>query len=170
MCCPCFRSIKERLCGGEGPLIGIIGIGNILYGDDGVGVHVIRRLKECDLKGVELVDGGTASYSLPVHRYDRLIIVDSVKSSHHPPGSILKFTKDDILRSRVKGTSHDIDLCDYIYALEFKGEAPEEIYLIGVVPENLEPMELSLSERVESVIPEVIKLIREIVGAWMKGT
>ncbi len=112
------------------------------------------------------MDGGTASYSLPVYRYRKLIIIDSVGSSHHPPGTILKFGKADILNGKIKGTSHDIDLYDYIAALEFRGEAPDEILLIGVVPENLDAMSMGLSDSVKSAISEVIKIIQETLATW----
>jgi len=112
------------------------------------------------------VDGGTASYSLPVYRFEKLIIIDAVNSSHHPPGSIIIYNKSDILRGAVKGTSHDIDIYNYIAALEFKGEAPDEIILIGVVPQKIDSMEIGLSDQVRDAIPEVIEHVKAVLENW----
>jgi len=154
-------------------LIGIVGVGNLLLKDDGVGIHVINRLRKLSLPlgDVELVDGGTASFSLPVHRYKKLIIIDAVKSPHHPPATILQFDKSRILRGNIEGvfSSHDITLFDYLALLEMIGDAPEDVLLIGVVPKEFDTPDTTLTPEVEKALYEVIKIVFKKIEEWSKN-
>ncbi len=154
-------------------MIGIVGVGNLLLRDDGVGIHVINRLRKLPLPlgDVELVDGGTASFSLPVHKYEKLIIIDAVKSTHHPPATILLFNKSQIMNGNIEGvfSSHDITLFDYLTLLEMKGEAPEEILLIGVVPEDFETPDTSLTPKIEGILDKVVEIIIQRLKTWLNS-
>ena len=153
-------------------MIGVVGVGNLLLKDDGVGIHVIKRLRELSLLplgNVELVDGGTASFSLPVHKYEKLIIIDAVKSTRHPPATILLFDKSQIMNGSIEGvfSSHDITLFDYLALLEVKGEAPEEILLIGIVPEDYETPDISLTPKIEGILDKVVEIIIQRLKTWL---
>ena len=151
-------------------MIGVVGVGNLLLKDDGVGIHVIKRLRKLSLPlgDVELVDGGTASFSIHIRKYKKLIIVDAVKSSCHPPATILLFDKSQILNGNIEGvfSSHDVTLFDYLALLEIKGEAPEEVLLIGIVPREFETPDTSLTPEVEHALDKVIKIILEKINEW----
>ena len=84
----------------------IIGIGNVILRDEGVGVHAVWRLKEQQLPpGVEVIDGGTATMDLlaPIRKAQRIIVIDAVKGGG-TPGQIYRVRPDDLSRSQEPNT------------------------------------------------------------------
>ncbi|NPA16084.1 MAG: hydrogenase maturation protease [Deferribacteres bacterium] len=142
----------------------VIGLGNLLLRDDGVGIRVIEALKKAGLEGVELIDGGTAVFSIPFEDYDRVILVDAVKLPHKRPGEVVVLTKRQLLSGgeRVVWSGHSLDLIDILKLLEFESKLPRELYLIGVVPSSIETG-LSLSPEVEKSIPRCIETIKSLL-------
>ena len=144
----------------------ILGVGNLLLGDEGVGVHVARKMMEMDFPPqVRVVEGGTDGFGL-MHvllEADRLILVDAVKGGG-PPGSIYRFeVKDcppfpDIFKTSV----HQISILEVINLSGLIGSTPRTT-IIGVEPKCLE-MGMELSPEIEAKIPKVIQLIREEVA------
>lgn len=142
----------------------VLGIGNYLMGDEGVGVHVIHALSKEQLPdNVDIMDGGTGSFDLmPVlARYPLVIFVDATMDMR-PPGTIdviyPKFAADfpTVL------SAHDVGLKDMIDALEFKGELPK-IILITVSIRDMIPMTIELTEEVKKSIPQVVEKIKSIL-------
>jgi hydrogenase maturation protease len=137
--------------------VAIFGIGNILLGDDGVGPAVARFIdSHFDLDDdVVVEDLGTPSLSLPGYLtgHDAVIFVDAV-ASDQPPGTILRFTRDEItaVEPGIRISPHEPSINDALILLDFAGTAPPEVVLIGVVPETLEGG-VSLSGRVAAAVP-----------------
>jgi len=89
----------------------ILGVGNLLLSDEGVGVHVANKLMEMDLPaGVEVIEGGTDGFRLMnvVTGADRLIVVDAVKGES-PPGSIYRFDINDVPSSPEKSATSGLN-------------------------------------------------------------
>jgi hydrogenase maturation protease len=143
----------------------ILGVGNLLLSDEGVGVHVANKLIEMDLPaGVEVIEGGTDGFRLMnvVTEADRLIVVDAVKGGS-PPGSIYRFDIKDAPSSpdAFKTSVHQIGILEVVHLSELIGQTPETT-VIGVEPGSLE-MGMELSPEVQEKIPKIIELILEEV-------
>jgi hydrogenase maturation protease len=119
----------------------VLGLGNILLGDEGVGVRVVETLACCYYlpPEVETLDGGTSGMDLlnAVAGRDHLIVADAVNLDAEP-GSVVRIADDYIqafFRTRV--SPHQIGLSDLLAALVLLDEAPARVTIIGVVPEDL---------------------------------
>lgn len=145
----------------------VLGIGNILLRDEGVGVKVVERLSErYDFpENVELVDGGTQGLWLmaTLQKAKRLIVVDAVKGGGEP-GDLYRLERKDLRKGlRIKASAHDSDLMEALNLLELTENAPETVVVIGVEPENIEPFGLELTPRVEAQTDEMIsRVIKEL--------
>jgi hydrogenase maturation protease len=152
--------------------IAIIGIGNLLMGDDGIGIHVVEELIENRQmsipQGVEIYDGMTDSLLVleQMEGADKAIIIDACDMSpKDPPGSIRKF-KFTFDKDKEEGfesfnlSLHDFDFLNTIRISKDTHELPEEIIIIGVKPESI-TYGMKLSKRLEKAVPEIIKNIFE---------
>lgn len=139
----------------------ILGVGNLLLSDEGVGVHVANRLLKMNLpKGVSVVEGGTDGFRLlnVITKADRLIVIDSVKGGADP-GSIYKFDIDQVKScpSGFKTSVHQIGILEVINMSGLIGKVPHTT-VIGIEPKSLE-MGMELSPEIEEKIPRIIELI-----------
>ena len=142
----------------------ILGIGNYLMGDEGIGVHAIHYLGKKQLpENVDIVDGGTGSFDLMplISSYKRVIMIDATMDEQ-PVGTVKvlypKFAKD-FPRTL---SSHDVGLKDMIDALEFNGELPE-ISLITVTIGEIVPMTTILSDEVRASLKNVYIALSELL-------
>ncbi len=136
----------------------ILGLGNLLMGDEGLGVHVARRLAERveDLPpGVVVDEGGTAGFQLThfFTHYPTVILIDATLDEQSP-GTIRllqpRFSSDF---PRALST-HDIGLKDLVDGLTLLGQMPE-LYLFTLSISHLQPMHIGLSAEIEAVLPEL---------------
>ncbi|MDH5271414.1 MAG: hydrogenase maturation protease [Candidatus Krumholzibacteria bacterium] len=139
----------------------VLGIGNVLMGDEGVGVHAIKALEEAQLPpGVPLVDGGTGGFHLLAlfHEHDAMILIDATLDGA-APGTVRvlhpRFASD-FPRSL---SAHDIGLRDLVEAAVLTGPLPR-IDLITVSIPSINPMTLELTPAVAAAIPEVVAKVR----------
>lgn len=142
----------------------ILGIGNILQKDDGIGVHIINELQNSwgDIpENVEIVDGGTIGLDLlPVMKArKKIIIVDALKNGDLP-GSIYRFPADHLVAGNNILSLHEIGVKRIIDMLNLMGDYPE-IEIIGVVPEDISSLEIGLSDSLKEKIPVAIECILE---------
>ncbi len=138
----------------------LLGLGNMLLGDEGVGVHAARALMNEEFAGdVTILDVGTAILdALPaIEEADSIIIVDAVKADGQP-GTIYRMPFDDFLRPQCIASMHGFDL-SRVLALTKKAEPPE-VLVIGVEPARID-WSLDLSKEVSAVLPAVVELIRQ---------
>lgn len=144
----------------------VLGIGNVLMGDEGVGVEVVRRLQDLALPdGVECLDGGTGSFALlePMGRASRIVLVDAA-ADEGAPGTIRRLMprfSRDYPRSL---TAHDIGLKDLLDAFHLLGDPPEVVLFAISVSPPAEP-KLELSEPVAAAVPEAVRLVLREVSA-----
>ena len=140
----------------------VLGIGNILLSDEGVGVRAIEALRQrFDLPAdVNVIDGGTSAMELidDLSRAKLLIVVDAVKAGR-PPASIVHLSGNDVpVFFRSKLSPHQIGLSDVLASLELLGEAPQETIIVGIQPVSLS-LGMELSGEVKAILPDVVDLV-----------
>jgi hydrogenase maturation protease len=140
----------------------VLGVGNLLLKDDGVGVHVVQKLMERVLPpDVEVIDGGTAAIDLLhfIAGTKRLIVVDALRGGG-APGTIYRLTPEDLeVRREGRGvTLHQSDLLDVLEMAARLGERPPTVIIIGVEPGEID-YGLDLSPGVAGRIPDIIDLV-----------
>ena len=142
----------------------ILGIGNVLMGDEGVGVHAIKELeKETFPPNVTLLDGGTGGFHLLeyLQEYPRIIMIDATMDGKLAGTISLiepKFATD-FPRSL---SAHDIGLRDLIESTAVLGELPK-MYLITVTIDSIQSMQMELSPEIEKQIPAVVGKVKEVL-------
>ncbi|MCS7280910.1 MAG: HyaD/HybD family hydrogenase maturation endopeptidase [Desulfobacterota bacterium] len=139
----------------------ILGIGNVLLSDEGLGVYVVHELSKLNLpENVEVMDGGTLGFGLLdiVCEADRLIIVDAIKGGCEP-GTVYHISLDD-LQKMPRGTFcsfHEVGILDVLRAAELLGKRPKtEVF--GIEPKSLE-LKMELSEEIRNKVPKLIDAI-----------
>ncbi len=130
----------------------VLGVGNAILSDEGVGVHLARRLQAEPLpENVEIMDGGTMGLELLAYMDDvaKLIIVDCIKAGSEP-GSIFKFEPDkvDVIPKEYKISFHDLGIYDFIRLAAALETLPPTI-IFGIEPERIDWGE-ELSPQVEA--------------------
>lgn len=141
--------------------IRVIGLGNVLMGDDGFGPFVIETLgAEYDFfASVSVIDAGTPGLDLAPFLIDAdaVIIIDTVRADA-PPGTLRLYRHDDILRHAPQPRlgPHDPGLKQTLLALEFANRGPSDVVLIGVVPSVTAPC-ARLSSVVRAAVPGVVQ-------------
>ncbi len=144
----------------------IIGLGNVLLTDDGLGVHVINQLNKRDFsREIEILEGGTLSINLldELIGREKVIAIDAVKGGQKP-GTLYKFNYSEVKQFYNNNTMslHQLDFVKALEIGEFLGKPLPEITIFGVEPESL-GMSMELSESVQSRVPDVIDaIIREV--------
>jgi len=153
-------SLVNNMAHGKKEIL-VLGVGNLLLRDEGVGVHVVQRLQDMELPpNVEVVDGGTGGFDLIDYIADRkkVIVIDTVKAGE-APGTLYRFDAKDIETTPKRSLSlHDIDLADMLWLADMMGKKPEDMTVIGVEPKSME-MGLELSKEVEHQIPKIVELV-----------
>jgi len=142
----------------------ILGIGNYLMGDEGIGVHLIKSLDENDFpSNVDLLDGGTGGFHLLSYfqKYPKIIMIDATMDGN-PAGTLKTITPKFASDFPSALSAHDIGLKDMIESMYLLGNMPK-IYLITVSITEILSMVTELSEEVKNAIPfvkeEIFKLL-----------
>lgn len=146
----------------------VLGVGNILLTDEGIGVHAVNTLLR-DYKlpdGVEVIDGGTAGMELLtfIIKADYLIILDAV-TAKKPAGTVIRLDNEEVPTFfRTLISPHEIGLADVLAAASFMEELPEKLTLFGVQPANME-LGMDLSDK---VAPQKVRLVELVVDELEK--
>lgn len=138
----------------------IVGIGNILLRDEGVGVRAIEAMQAMALpESVELLDGGTSGADLVdeiAHR-PKVVVIDAVKADARP-GTIFRFGAEELLREDRGAISlHEFGLLDTLMMARHLGCAPGQVVIFGVQPKEVSPG-LELSNKVAKLLPRLIDM------------
>jgi hydrogenase maturation protease len=148
--------------------IAVLGLGNVLIGDDAFGPHVVRRFEaeyETDSE-VEVLDFGTPGFDLAPFLMDtpHVVLVDTVKANG-APGELRYYGKAEILRVPLQArvNPHDPGLKETLLLLDLQGVGPEEVHFIGVIPESVKTG-ISMSEPVRAAVPEAVRAIAELLA------
>ncbi len=151
------------------PHILILGIGNLIMTDDGVGVRIIHLLQERYRfpENVELIDGGTLGLDLLPHLEGvrRLVIVDAVETGG-PPGTLVRLTGEELnITFRTILSPHQAGLQDFLLVAGLRGFAPDEMILLGVQPEEIS-MGTTLTPTVSAQVEKLLDGVLRELAAW----
>ena len=147
----------------------VIGLGNPLMGDDGVGLAALARLaEEFELPpGVELVDGGTWGMKLlpVIEDAGRVLLLDAIHKDG-APGTLYRLSRDELPRYlSTKISPHQVDLHDVLALAELRGTMPADTVAVGLQPERVE-MIAELSPPVAAGVGSLVAMAVAELEAW----
>ncbi len=146
----------------------ILGIGNLLNRDEGVGIHAIRTLQGENLGGDwEIVDGGTLGlYLLPlVEESSHLLVLDAI-DGHQAPGTLIELAREEVpLFSTIKMSQHQLLFQEVLALAQVRGRLPGHLTLLGVQPADLD-VGVDLSPAVAQALPRLTARAAEILREW----
>ena len=138
----------------------VLGLGNVIMGDEGVGVHVVRALEKHELPdNVECLDGGTGGFILlePLQGADHIILIDATDDGN-PPGTVTRTTPRFSKDYPPTLTAHDIGVKDLLDAFYMQsGEREVVLYAISINPNQ--PISMDLSPECVKVRDEAVRRI-----------
>jgi hydrogenase maturation protease len=145
----------------------ILGIGNVILKDEGIGVHVVRALEEIELHPeVELIDGGTATMDLLslIHKAERIIIVDALKAGG-APGTLYRCLPEELEDNSERPISlHQVGLLDVLGMARQLGGSPA-VVIIGVEPKEIS-WGLELTEELRAAVPKIVEAVYSELRGW----
>jgi hydrogenase maturation protease len=155
----------------------VLGVGNLLLGDEGIGVHAVKKLEaEYEFPpAVRLMDGGTLGISLMEYIEDcaYLIVIDAVRGGH-APGSVYRL-EDEGLRGSLglSDSMHQLDLVDTLIMCEMAGGKRPKAVVFGLEPENISALSLELTPAAqagqEKICSAVLRELQDLGHrAWRK--
>jgi hydrogenase maturation protease len=151
----------------------VLGIGNEIRGDDGVGIHVVRRLREAlppELAArVDVEEACTGGFDLVdyLRGYERAVVVDAIKTEGGEPGTIYKFAAEALRPTAHLGHSHGVNLASALAVLrELKLGAPREVTVVAVEAEWLYEFKEGLSPPVAAAVAEAAAVVAEELRRW----
>ncbi len=155
--------------------ITVLGVGNILYTDEGFGIRVVEKMMEEYEFGenISLVDGGVLGMNLLgyISWADQLIVVDGVRNNG-TPGDMYRIEAADIpQRVRAKNSLHQIDLLEALTLCQALEKVPETV-ILGIEPEDMETLGVEMTrtakEKVEPMIEKVLAELDRLGGTYRK--
>jgi hydrogenase maturation protease len=145
------------------PKIAVLGVGNILLKDEGIGVHIAHKLVDIiDPQRVEIIDSGTFPYlfTLLNENIEKLIVIDAV-STGEPPGTTFSFNLCDLkLSTNLPVSLHEIGLAENLSMLTLLCPRLKSVVILGVEAKEIE-YGLEISPEVREKIPRIIELVME---------
>jgi len=148
----------------------ILGIGNTLLSDEGVGVHMLDYLRRHhpELSGALLLDGGTLSFTLApyIETAEHLIVIDAAELLA-APGTVQVFTGDDMDRfaGRTKCSVHEVSLGDLLSIAHLTGCLPAHRALVAIQPEFVD-WGHALSNPVKRALPQAARRVLTLLHQW----
>lgn|GEM_PF-303606 len=161
----------ERASAGPDKRIAVLGLGNLIYSDDGAGLEALRRLAGHPTlpEGIDLIDGGLGGLEIAALLEDvsRLIILDAVDVGA-APGTVARMTVDRLEGLPSGGAVHQLNIADLLSVLRLMGRMPEIVVLLGIQPETL-GLGAFLSPAVESGLPGLVEASLRQIAEWTQG-
>lgn len=149
----------------------VLGIGNMLLTDDGVGVFASQELmKETWPPEVTVREGGTFTQDIfySFKGYSHLLVLDVVHCGGRP-GTLYRLTEDALVHDDKQRLSiHDIDLIDSLRMAEQLFRHKSELVVLGVEPQDYTSWNIGLSETVQAVFPDFLALARKEIRTWLE--
>jgi hydrogenase maturation protease len=147
------------------PRVVVIGVGNLLMKDEGIGIHAVQALQEIALPpGVSLVDGGTSPDLIACTQAgDKLIIIDAARAGGEP-GAIYRFRPEDLAEEKGTLTSvHELGVTQNLGLMSLLGNKPSETIIIGIEPGEISAG-LELSPELQKKLPAIVKAVLKEIG------
>jgi hydrogenase maturation protease len=145
--------------------IAVVGVGNLLLKDEGIGIHVARALQESPLPdGVIVIDGGTSPNVLDyLEPTDKLVIIDAAEAGG-VPGAIYRFRPDDVTLETGEAISlHELGLVSSLQTMSLLGKTPPEVIIIGIQPKEI-AWGMELSPELKEKVPEIVRAVLKETG------
>lgn len=147
----------------------ILGVGNILLGDEGVGVRIAQALENLPeiQPHFDVIDGGTCGMELldEMANRDYIIIIDAILANRKAGEVIVLYDEQVPVFFSRKISPHQLGICDVLSALKLTDEFPQNLCLIGVQPEILDP-QIALSETVQKAFPVIFNTMERVLTEY----
>ena len=149
----------------------VLGLGNLLLRDDGVGLELLRRLEAATTlsDGVEFLDGGTQGIALLPWVAGRraLLILDAIALGE-PPGTVHMFEGPDLPQARPGLSAHEGNAGELLATAQLIGDLPETVHLVGIEPDEIRTG-TGLSPAVAAAVPRGVKAARHALEALIEA-
>lgn len=132
--------------------------------DDGIGVHAVREFKKESLRGILIVEVGTAVLET-LHLFewaDKILAIDAMQASG-PPGTIYSFGINEIAQNSFKASLHELSLLEAFRFLP-KHQSPQ-VTILGVEPETID-YGIDLSPTLQAIMPRLLQTVKNIIEYW----
>jgi hydrogenase maturation protease len=151
------------------PQIMILGIGNILFSDEGFGIRVIEKLRDCFEfpENISIIDGGVLGMNLLgiISQADHLIVVDVVRNGGQP-GTLIRLEGAEIpARVRAKNSLHQVDFLEALTMCQALDRIPQTV-ILGVEPQDIETLSIELTPVIRVKIDPMIDLVLRELARW----
>ncbi len=151
----------------------VIGVGNVLFKDEGVGIFASKYLEEnYDFKGdLEIVEGGTLGFKLMTYfqEYDNVIILDTV-SIEDKPGEIFRLPSGVLLGlGQYRKTAHEVEIVEMLEIVSVL-DNHAQVTILGIIPEDIVSVEIGLTKKIEDRFEEfILQIIKELDNIEVKA-
>lgn len=147
----------------------VLGLGNLVHADDGLGVHAIHLLEKDPRvpPDVALLDGGTHGLSLIPHisGFRRVLVIDAIDVGE-APGTLLRLEGKNLKNLPGKATVHALGFADLMVALKLLGDEPDEVVLLGVQPQSTSDWTAQLTAPVARALAKIPDIALAQIEAW----
>jgi hydrogenase maturation protease len=149
----------------------VLGLGNLVHSDDGLGVHAIQLLQRDPRmpSDVTLIDGGTQGLGLIPHisGFDRVVVIDAIDVGE-APGTLLRLEGKALENLPGKASVHALGFADLMVALKLLDSSPQEMVLLGVQPQSTSDWSTELTPAVQRALEKLPGLVLDQIAAWRK--
>jgi len=151
----------------------VIGVGNVLFKDEGVGIFASKYLEEnYNFEGdLEIIEGGTLGFKLMTYfqEYDNVIILDTV-SIEDKPGEIFRLPSDVLLGlGQYRKTAHEVEIVEMLEIVSVL-DSHAEVTILGIIPEDIVSVEIGLTKKIEDRFEEfILQTIKELESISVKA-
>ncbi|MGH2304877.1 HyaD/HybD family hydrogenase maturation endopeptidase [Campylobacter taeniopygiae] len=133
----------------------VLGIGNIMFADEGIGVHVCNFLKKNyefthSIHSIEFIDGGTLALQLSyiIASYDRVILIDCIDADNANIGDVFFFPYEAMPKNlNWSGSAHEVEMLQTLQYMELMGDLPRT-QILACIPKRIKPMSFQLSSEI----------------------
>ena len=153
----------------------VIGVGNMLFKDEGIGIYAAEYIKQnykFDDEELEIIDGGTLGFKLMTYfqEYDNVIILDTV-SIEDKAGEIYRLPSDVLLGlGNYRKTAHEVEIVEMLEIVSVL-DSHANVTIIGIIPEDIISVEIGLTQSMENRFEEfILNSIKEIESLGIKAT
>lgn len=148
----------------------VLGVGNTLMMDEGIGVHTVHELLKENWpdEEMDLIDGGTFTQDIfyLFVEYEKILVLDIVRGGQKP-GTIYRLSEDDLRQNQKQTLSlHDIDLLDSLSMAKMAGNTPE-LHVLGIEPETIN-WSMELTPTLARLFPHYVELARQEIRRILK--
>lgn len=157
----------------------VLGIGNIMFSDEGIGVHFAKMLQrnytfKSENHSIEFIDGGTlANLLMPIlAEFDEVLLIDCIDADGGEIGDVYFFNYEVMPKAiSWSGSAHEIEMLQTLQMMELCGDMPKT-HILGVVPKRIEPMSLNLSDEMQKAAhvmeKQALKFIQNLGFSYEK--